>query len=222
MACRPHSCVWGRLLPRRAGRTQGQPAQAGLGRHKGQLSRFVRPIRQKLTPRSDGVVPRVVAAWAVRCGLGGIPCEEGAACPGSGTTCDAVVASGIRGEGSSGVTAAAGTAADAKPNGAPPQPIRPAPGRRRASPREPPSQVIASAMPIRGTPFNLPTATARGRGVHPASTVNETARRGPLPQAQRPSCRDGHSQPSHIRELPDPTPGAVVAKAAFRFVRERR
>ena len=41
-ACRPH--------PRRAGRTQGQPAQAGLGRHERRLSRFAKQIGQQLTP----------------------------------------------------------------------------------------------------------------------------------------------------------------------------
>ena len=52
MACRPHSCVWGPLLTRRAGRTQGQPAPAGWGRHERRLSRLVKQIGQQLTPLS--------------------------------------------------------------------------------------------------------------------------------------------------------------------------
>ena len=55
MACRPHSCVWGQLLTRRAGRTQGQPAPAGLGRHERRLSRCVKQIGQQLTPPDHGV-----------------------------------------------------------------------------------------------------------------------------------------------------------------------
>ena len=41
MARRPHSYVWGRFLPRRAERNQGQAAQARLGQHEQRLSGFL-------------------------------------------------------------------------------------------------------------------------------------------------------------------------------------
>ena len=47
----------GSTPPRKAGRNQGQPAQAGLGRHERRLSRFGKQIGQQLTPPSEpGVV----------------------------------------------------------------------------------------------------------------------------------------------------------------------
>ncbi len=68
MARRPHSCVWGRLLARQAGRKRGQPAQAGWGRHERRLSRFVRQIGQQLTPprHQHRVVRRPPGPGAVR------------------------------------------------------------------------------------------------------------------------------------------------------------
>ena len=54
IACRPDSRTKRVDSFSIRGRNQGQPAQAGLGRHEQRLSRFVRQIGQQLTPRADG------------------------------------------------------------------------------------------------------------------------------------------------------------------------
>jgi len=74
MACRPHSCVWGQILTRRAGRTQGQPAPAGSGRHERRLSRLVKQIWQPLTPR-PALDRRCVMAGLGTCCLGCLACS---------------------------------------------------------------------------------------------------------------------------------------------------
>ena len=63
----PTQASWGRPLPGNVGRVQGRPAQAGLGRHEWQMSRFVRQIGQLLTPPpldGDGAAQRDVSGRA--------------------------------------------------------------------------------------------------------------------------------------------------------------